>query len=201
MAGQAPGARRCSRDPAEVGVHREGGSVAAWGSNRVSLGGSADADGNRHRGKGGVDGAESAEGVATEGSNGVENVALAVLLRQQAERRVRAWLRVPHGCGGRRRYSWGKLLQRTLQDCHPAASCVGVIGSGLSDVLRTFGIVVLVCSQCSGGAAGAGGDPRSGVIAWVLLAMGLASSVPKQAGERCVQLTRSWRERARNGPV
>jgi hypothetical protein len=26
-----------------------------------------------------------------------------------------------------------------------------VIGSGLSDVLRTFGIVVLVCSQCSGG--------------------------------------------------
>jgi hypothetical protein len=151
MAGQAPGARRCSRDPAEVGVHREGGSVAAWGSNRVSLGGSADADGNRHRGKGGVDGAESAEGVATDGSNGVENVALAVLLRQQAERRVRAWLRVPHGCGGRRRYSWGKLLQRTLQDCHPAASCVGVIGSGLSDVLRTFGIVVLVCSQCSGG--------------------------------------------------
>ncbi|MFN7588411.1 MAG: hypothetical protein ACK5UQ_07855, partial [Planctomycetota bacterium] len=52
------------------------------------------------------------------GCDGVENVAVAALLRQQAERRVRARLRVPHGAGGRRggrrRCSWAELLQRTF---------------------------------------------------------------------------------------
>lgn len=40
--------------------------------------------------------------------------------------------------GGLRRYSWAELLQ------------------------RAFGIDVLVCPKCSGGPAGAGGDPRPG---------------------------------------
>jgi hypothetical protein len=48
----------------------------------------------------------------------VENVAAAAFQRQQAERRVRARLRVPHGGGKRRgvrrRYSWAQLLQRAF---------------------------------------------------------------------------------------
>ncbi|MFN8877320.1 MAG: hypothetical protein ACK5Z1_09105 [Gemmatimonadota bacterium] len=94
----------------------------------------------------------------------VENVAVAALLRQQAERRVRARLRVPHGGGGRRggrrRCSWAELLQ------------------------RAFGIEVLVCPKCSGvrRVLAAIHDPAS--IARVLGAMGLSSAVPEQAGCR-----------------
>jgi mono/diheme cytochrome c family protein len=120
-----------------------------------------EAGGCGHGATEGVDGAESAEGVATDG---VENVAAAAFLRQQAERRVRARLRVPHGGGrrrgGRRRYSWAELLQ------------------------RTFGIEVLVCPKCCGvrRVLAAIHDPAS--IARVLGAMGLSSAVPEQAGCR-----------------
>ena len=77
-----------------------------------------EAGGCQHGATGGAAGAESAEGVAAAGDDGVENVAVAALLRQQAERRVRARLRVPLRGGrrrsGRRWYSWAELLQRTL---------------------------------------------------------------------------------------
>jgi hypothetical protein len=90
-----------------------------------------EADGCRHGATGGADGAESAEGVVAAGGDGVENVAVAAFLRQQAERRVRVRLRVPHGGGrrrvGRRRCSWAELLQRASV------------------------IEVLVCPKCSGG--------------------------------------------------
>ncbi len=121
----------------------------------------SEAGGCRHGATGGVDGAELAEGVATDG---VENVAAAAFLRQQAERRVRARLRVPHGGGGRRggrrRYSRAELLQ------------------------RAFGIEVLVCPKCRGirQVLAANHDPAS--IARVLGAMGLSSAVPEQAGCR-----------------
>ncbi|MFN9977136.1 MAG: transposase, partial [Phycisphaerae bacterium] len=93
----------------------------------------------------------------------VENVAAAAFRRQQAERRMRARLRVPHGGGrrsGRRRYSWAELLQRAL------------------------GIEVLVCPKCSGirRVLAAIHDPAS--IARVLGAMGLSAAVPEQAGCR-----------------
>ncbi len=51
-----------------------------------------EAGGCRHGATGGVAGAESVEGVVAAGGDGVENVAVAALLRQQAERRVRARL-------------------------------------------------------------------------------------------------------------
>ena len=123
-----------------------------------------DAGGCRHGAGGGGDGAASVEGVMAAGGDGVENVAVAALLRQQAERRVRARLRVPHGGGGRRggrrRYSWAELLQ------------------------RAFGIEVLVCPKCSGvrRVLAAIHDPAS--IAQVLLAMGLAVAGSEQAGCR-----------------
>jgi hypothetical protein len=94
----------------------------------------------------------------------VENVAAAAFQRQQAERRVRERLRIPHGGGnrrgGRRRYSWAELLQ------------------------RAFGIEVLVCPKCSGvrRVLAAIHDPAS--LARVLLAMGLPSAAPEQAGCR-----------------
>jgi hypothetical protein len=193
-----------------------------------------EAGGCRHGAKGGVDGAESAEGVATDG---VDDVAAAALLRQQAERRVRARLRVPLRGGrrrsGRRWYSWAELLQRTLprqsfsgllrrpcrqrtrrraahvaktvlqrppaealpaedsatccarcQDSPPAASCGGLVGRGLGDVQRTYGIEVLVCPKCSRvrWALAAIHDPAA--IARVLGAMGLPLAVPEQAGCR-----------------
>jgi hypothetical protein len=120
-----------------------------------------EAGGCGHGATEGVDGAESAEGVATDG---VENVAAAAFLRQQAERRVRARLRVPHGGGrrrcGRRRYSWAELLE------------------------RAFGIEVLVCPKCSGGRRVLAAIHDPGAIARVLLAMGLSSAVPEQAGCR-----------------
>ncbi len=120
-----------------------------------------EAGGCRHGAGGGVEVPESAE-VAV--GKAVENVAIAALLRQQAERRVRERLRVPHGGGrrrgGRRRYSWAELLQ------------------------RAFGIEVLVCPRCSGvrRVLAAIHDPAS--IARVLGAMGLSSAVPEQAGCR-----------------
>ena len=74
-----------------------------------------EAGGCRHGAGGEGEVLESAE-VAV--GKAVENVAVAALRRQQAERRVRARLRVPHGGGrrrgGRRRYSWAELLQRAL---------------------------------------------------------------------------------------
>ncbi|MFN9969883.1 MAG: transposase, partial [Phycisphaerae bacterium] len=89
-----------------------------------------EAGGCRHGAGGGGYGAASVEGVMAAGGDGVENVAIAALLRLQAERRVRARLPTPHGGGrrrgGRRRYSWAELL------------------------LRTFGIEVLVCPKCCG---------------------------------------------------
>ena len=123
-----------------------------------------EAGGCRHGANGGVAGAGSVEGVVVAGGDGVENVAVAALLRQQAERRVRARLRVPHSGGrrrgGRRRYSWAELLQ------------------------RAFGIEVLVCPKCCGvrRVLAAIHDPAS--IVQVLLAMGLSSAVPEQAGCR-----------------
>jgi hypothetical protein len=120
-----------------------------------------EAGGCGHGATEGVDGAESAEGVATDG---VENVAVAAFLRQQAERRLRARLRVPHGGGrrrgGRRRYSWAELLE------------------------QAFGIEVLVCPKCSGGRRVLAAIHDPGAIARVLLAMGLSSAVPEQAGCR-----------------
>jgi hypothetical protein len=47
-----------------------------------------EAGGCRHGGAGGEAGTESAEGVVAAGGDGVENVAVAALLTQQAERRV-----------------------------------------------------------------------------------------------------------------
>jgi len=86
-----------------------------------------EAGGCGHEGTGGAAGAESAEGAATDGSDGLENVAVAAFLRQQAERRVRARLRVPHGGGrrraGRRRYSWTELLQRAFGKEPESVSC------------------------------------------------------------------------------
>jgi hypothetical protein len=123
-----------------------------------------EAGGCRHGATGEADGAASVEGVVAAGCDGVENVAVAALLRQQAERRVRARLRVPHGGGrrrgGRRRYSWAELLQ------------------------RAFGIEVLVCPKCSGVRRVLAAIHDPGSIARVLLAMGLSSAVPEQAGCR-----------------
>ena len=120
-----------------------------------------EAGGCRH-GAGGVGEGENAAAVAV--AEAVERVDAAGLRRQQAERRLRARLRVPHGGGGRRggrrRYSWAELLQ------------------------RAFGIQVLVCPKCSGirRVLAAIHDPAS--IARVLGAMGLSSAVPEQAGCR-----------------
>jgi Putative transposase len=84
-----------------------------------------EAGGCRH---GAGSGGEGEHAVAV--AEAVERVDAAGLRRQQAERRLRARLRVPHGGGGRRggrrRYSWAELLQ------------------------RAFGIEVLVCPKCSG---------------------------------------------------
>jgi Putative transposase len=110
------------------------------------------------------DGPARQEAAAAVVGKAVENVAVAAFRRQQAERRVRARLRVPHGDGsrrsGRRRYSWAELLQRTL------------------------GIEVLVCPKCSGlrRVLAAIHDPAS--IARVLGSMGLPLAVPEQAGCR-----------------
>jgi hypothetical protein len=120
-----------------------------------------DAGGCQHGTRGGGEVPESAEAAV---AKAVENVAAAAFQRQQAERRVRARLRVPHGGGrrrgGRRRYSWAQLLE------------------------RAFGIEVLVCPRCSGvrRVLAAIHDPAS--IARVLGAMGLSSAVPEQAGCR-----------------
>jgi hypothetical protein len=123
-----------------------------------------EAGGCRHGGAGGEAGTESAEGVVAAGGDGVENVAVAALLTQQAERRVRARLRVPHGGGrrrgGRRRYSWAELLQ------------------------RAFGIEVLVCPKCSGVRRVLAAIHDPGSIARVLGAMGLSLAGPEQAGCR-----------------
>jgi hypothetical protein len=123
-----------------------------------------EAGGCRHGATGEADGAASVEGVVAAGGDGVENVAVAALLRQQAERRVRARLRVPHGAGrrrgGRRRCSWAELLQ------------------------RAFGIEVLVCPKCAGVRRVLAAIHDPGSIARVLLAMGLSSAVPEQAGCR-----------------
>jgi hypothetical protein len=112
------------------------------------------------------DGPAGQEATATAAAvqKAVENVAAAAFQRQQAERRVRARLRVPHGGGsrrsGRRRYAWAELLQ------------------------RAFGIEVLVCPKCSGvrRVLAAIHDPAS--IARVLGSMGLSAAVPEQAGCR-----------------
>ncbi len=123
-----------------------------------------EAGGCWHGATGGADGAASVEDVLAAGGDGVESVAVAALLRQQAERRVLVRLRVPLGGGGRRggrrRYSWAELLQ------------------------RAFGMEVLVCPKCSGvrRVLAAIHDPAS--ITRVLLAMGRSSVVPEQAGCR-----------------
>ena len=70
------------------------------------------------------------------------------------------------------------------QDRHSAASCGGLVGRGLSDVLRTFGIEVLVCPKCSGVRRVLAAIHEPGSIARVLGAMGLASAVTEQAGCR-----------------
>ncbi len=70
------------------------------------------------------------------------------------------------------------------QDSPSAASCGGLLGRGLGDVLRTYGIEVRVCPQGSGvrRVLAAIHDPAA--IARVLLAMGLPSAAPEQAGCR-----------------
>ena len=104
------------------------------------------------------------DAAAAAAAKAVEHVDEAAFRRQQAERRVRARLRVPHGGGrrrsGRRRYSWAELLQRALV------------------------IEVLVCPKCSGirRVLAAIHDPAS--IARVLGAMGRSAAVPEQAGCR-----------------
>lgn len=74
-----------------------------------------EAGGCRHGAGGGSDGKNAAAAAVAEA---VEKVAAAAFLGQQSERRVRAWLRVPHGGdgrrGGRRRYSWAELLQHAF---------------------------------------------------------------------------------------
>lgn len=118
------------------------------------------AGGCRHGAGGGVEGETAVAAVA----KAVEKIAAGAFRRQQAERRLRARLRVPHGGGrrrgGRRRYSWSVLLE------------------------RAFGIEVLICPKCSGvrRVLAAIHDPTS--IARVLGAMGLSSAVPEQAGCR-----------------
>jgi hypothetical protein len=112
----------------------------------------------------GVGGSEGENAAAAAVAAAVEQVDAAGLRRQQAEHRLRARLRVPHGGGGRRggrrRYAWAELLQ------------------------RAWGIEVLVCPNCSGvrRVLAASHDPAS--IARVLGAMGLSSAVPEQAGCR-----------------
>ena len=123
--------------------------------------GEGEAGGCQHGAGGGVAGQDAAAAAA---AKAVENVDEAAFRRQQAERRVRARLRVPHGGSrrrsGRRRYSWAELLQRAL------------------------GIEVLVCPKCSGirRVLAAIHDPAS--IARVLGSMGLSAAVPEQAGCR-----------------
>jgi hypothetical protein len=120
-----------------------------------------EAGGCRHGATLGVEGAKSSETAVEEA---VESVATAAFQRQQAERRVRKRLRIPHGGGrrrgGRRRCSWAEMLQ------------------------RAFGIEVLVCPKCSGvrRVLAAIHDPAS--LARVQIAMGLPSAVPEQAGCR-----------------
>jgi len=120
-----------------------------------------EAGGCQHGARGGGEVPESSEVALAEA---VENVAAAAFRRQQAERRVRARLRVPHGGGkgrgGRRRYSWAQLLERAL------------------------GIEVLVCPKCSGirRVLAAIHDPAS--IARVLGAMGLPLAVTELAASR-----------------
>ena len=70
------------------------------------------------------------------------------------------------------------------QGSHAAASCGRLFGSGLGDMLRTSGIEVLACPQWSGVRRMLAAIHDPGSVAQVLLAMGLASSVPKQAGSR-----------------
>ena len=126
-----------------------------------------EAGGCRHGATGGAAGAESAEGVAAAGDDGVENVAVAALLRQQTERRVRARLRVPRGGGrrrgGRRRYTWAELLQRAL----PRPSSSGLLRRpGRQKTRRRAAHVrdrAAGVPEVLWGSAGAGGDPR----AWV----------------------------------
>jgi hypothetical protein len=66
----------------------------------------------------------------------------------------------------------------------PAASCGGLVGRGLGDVLRTFGIEVLVCPKCSGVRRVLAAIHDPGSIERVLGAMGLSLAAPDQAGCR-----------------
>lgn len=97
-----------------------------------------EAGGWRRGATGGVEGWASIETAVAEA---VENAA-AAFQRQQAERRVRAGLRVPHGggerSGGRQRCSWAQLLR------------------------RAFGVEVLVCARCSGASPGEVGVDEAG---------------------------------------
>ena len=118
-----------------------------------------EAGGCRHVAGGEGEVPESAE-VAV--GNAIENVAVAALRRQQAERRVRERLRVPHSGGGRRGgrrgYAWAELLQ------------------------RAFGIEVLVCPKCSGVRRVLAAIHDQASIARVLGAMGLSAAASEQAG-------------------
>jgi hypothetical protein len=107
---------------------------------------------------------QEATATAVAVAKAVENVDAAAFQRQQAERRVRARLRVPHGGGrrggGRRRYSWAELLQRAI------------------------GIEVLVCPKCSGICRVLAAIHDPGSIARVLGAMGLSAGAPELAASR-----------------
>jgi len=103
-----------------------------------------EAGGCRHGANGGVAGAESAAGVVAAGGDGVVNVAAAELLRQQAERRVRARLRVPHWW---RQATWWS----------PAVLVGGVAAAGVRD--RGGGVPEMLR-----GPAGAGGDSRPAFV-------------------------------------
>ena len=60
----------------------------------------------------------------------------------------------------------------------------GLIPCDRADVLRTFGIEVLVCPKCSGVRRVLAAIHDPGSIARVLGAMGLSAAVPEQAGCR-----------------
>ncbi len=103
-----------------------------------------EADGCRHGAAGGAYGAESAECVVAAGGDVVVNVAAAELLRKQAERRVRARLRVPHWW---RQATWWS----------PAVLVGGVAAAGVRD--RGAGV-----PEVLRGPAGACGDSRPAFV-------------------------------------